>query len=176
MKKFISFLLLSTVCMASFAADENSICKINTLSMLVLQKSKNGTVSTVDTTKKTFAVDFGYDLFAGTKSFEVTEIKGATTCNEIHVKSALDGSSSNAGDAAPGDANTFLAAAQEDQGVYCWCKMEGSVTSWWVYLKTYDTASACETDCTSYCANGFANNTPMSNDVGVRSALFNAIW
>ena len=168
----ISILILGPV----YAADTNEICKRKTLRMIVLQKEINGTVTDADTTSMRWAVDFNYDLFSNTHTEYLTEITGSTTCNEIAVKSAIDGSSNNAGAASPGDANTFLRSATSDVGANCWCKMDGPVTSWWVYLKTYDDADACANECTSYCANGFANNTEMSNGRLMRSAIYNAIW
>lgn len=160
----------------AMAADTNEICKRDLLTMIVLQKDSNGTVTSANADTMSWAVDFDYDLFAGSYSVSTSEIIGSATCNEISVKSAIDGSSNNAGTAEPGDANTFLRTATNDVGFNCWCKMDGPVTSWWVFLKTYDTADACASDCTSYCANGFAKNSEMSNGRLMRHAIFDAIW
>ena len=176
MKRILSFFTVMMILLPAYSADTNEICKRKTLNMIVLQKNVNGTVTDVDTESLRWAVDFGYDLFANTHTVSVSEITGSTTCNDIAVKSAIDGSSNNAGATEPGDANTFLRAATNDVGTNCWCKMDGPVTSWWVYLKTYDSADACASGCTSYCANGMANNNEMSNGRLMRSAIFDAIW
>ena len=176
MKRILSFFTVMMILLPAYSADTNEICKRKTLNMIVLQKNVNGTVTDVDTESLPWAVDFGYDLFANTHTVSVSEITGSTTCNDIAVKSAIDGSSNNAGATEPGDANTFLRAATNDVGTNCWCKMDGPVTSWWVWLKAYDTADACASGCTRYCADGFANNSEMSNGRLMRSAIFDAIW
>lgn len=176
MKRIFALLLMVIVTAPLYAADTNEICKRKTLTMIVLQKNVNGSVTDSDSDTMRWAVEYGYDLFANSHTEYVSEITGSTTCNDIAVKSAIDGSSNNAGAAEPGDANTFLRAATNDVGSNCWCKMDGPVTSWWVYLKTYDSADACASGCTSYCANGMASNTKMSNDRLIRHAIFDAIW
>ena len=176
MKRILSFFTVMMILLPAYSADSNEICKRKTLNMIVLQKNVNGTVTDVDTESLRWAVEFGYDLFANTHTVSVSEITGSTTCNDIAVKSAIDGSSNNAGATEPGDANTFLRAATNDVGTNCWCKMDGPVTSWWVWLKAYDTADACASGCTRYCADGFANNSEMSNGRLMRSAIFDAIW
>ncbi len=162
--------------MPLWAADNNEICRKNSLVMALLNKKENGLVLDINLDKKTWLVKYNYDLFAGTHDITASEIYGYATCNDVDVKSAADGSSSNDGTAEPGDANTFLRAATGDVGVNCWCAMDGPVTSWLTFLKTYNTAEDCATNCTSFCANGMANNTEMSNGRGVRSALFDAVW
>lgn len=176
MKRILCTILMFIISVSSYGADTNEICKRKTMMMIVLQKNTNGTVTDIDTDALKWGVDYGYDLFANTHTVSASEITGSTTCNDISVKSAIDGSSNNAGAAEPGDANTFLRAATGDVGTNCWCKMDGPVTSWWVYLKTYDSADACASGCTSYCANGMANNNEMSNGRLMRSAIFDAIW
>jgi len=145
------------------------------LTMLVLQKDINGSVTLSDSDEKRWAVNYGYDLLAGTGEY-LTEITGSSTCNDISVKSSIDGKSNNAGAAAPGDANTFLRAVFTDVGKNCWCKMDGPITSWWVYVQTYDDAQSCADGCTSYCANGMATDAEMSNGRGMRTSVFDAIW
>lgn len=175
MKKIIMIFSLF-ICLPVLAADDNQICRQNTLLMAVLQKNSNGSVISIDSSAMTFTVEYNYDLFAGTHDISLSQIDGYATCNDIDVKSSADGSSSNAGTAEPGDANTFLRASTGDTGINCWCAMDGPVTSWLTFLKTYNTAEDCATNCTSFCANGMANNTEMSNGRGVRSALFDAVW
>lgn len=176
MKKLISVLIGIIFVYSSYGADTNEICKRKTLTMIVLQKNVNGSVTDSDSETMRWGVDYGYDLFSNSHSEYISEITGSTTCNDIAVKSAIDGSSSSAGDAAPGDANTFLRAATNDVGANCWCKMDGPVTSWWVYLKTFDSADGCASGCTRYCADGMANNTEMPNGRLMRHAIFDAIW
>jgi hypothetical protein len=178
MKKLMLILMAVPIC--AFAADQDEICRRNTLVMAVLQMNENGTVDektlNQDNNHK-WKVHFNYDLFGdmyGNK--KKYDIYGRTTCNGISIKSEPDGSSNDGGPADFGDANTFLKAAPEDVGLHCWCKMDGPVTSWWTYVKKYNTENECKTNCTSYCANGFANNTPMDNNRKLRDALFYAIW
>lgn len=159
-----------------WGADTNQICRSENLVMAVLQKNVNGTIVTIDSDTMTWTVEYDYDLFAGTRDNSVSQINGYATCNDIDVKSAPDGSSSNAGTAEPGDANTFLRASTGDTGVNCWCAMDGPATSWLAFLKTYDSADECAENCTSYCANGMAKNTEMSNGRQVRNAIFDAVW
>lgn len=176
MKRIIYMFFMMLFTLPLYGADSNEICKRNTLMMIVLQKNIDGILTESDTNAMRWGVDYGYDLFANSHSESVSEIKGETTCNEIAVKSAIDGSSNNVGTAEPGDANTFLRASPNDTGTKCWCKMDGPVTSWWVYLKTFDSADACASGCTSYCANGMAKNTELSNGRLMRVAIFDAIW
>lgn len=175
MKRYISFLITMIIACGAYGATDNEICRRGTLTMLVLQKDVNGSITTNDADEMRWAVDYGYDILAGTGEY-VTEITGSATCNDISVKSAVNGSSNNAGAAAPGDANTFLRAVFTDVGTNCWCKMDGPITSWWVYVRAYDDADACASGCTSYCANGMAQNTEMSNGRPMRTAVFDAIW
>ena len=172
------FMLILTMFLSGplWGADNNHICRRNTLTMLALQKNVDGSVVSIDSDTMTWTVEYDYDLFAGTRDFTVSQINGYATCNDIDVKSAPDGSSSNAGTAEPGDANTFLRASTGDTGVNCWCAMDGPATSWLTFLKTYDSVDECAENCASYCANGMANNTEMSNGRGVRNAIFDAVW
>lgn len=74
-------------------------------------------------------------------------------------------------------------------GTNCWCKMAPvttynngiptGVVSYWVYLKSYDTAEACadgngcnssRSGCTASCMNA------MKNDASFRGKIFNTIW
>ena len=176
MKRILYLMVMILMALPSYGADTNEICKRKTLMMIVLQKDVNGSVSDIDTDAYRWSVEMGYDLFANSHTVSVSEITGSTTCNDIAVKSAIDGSSNNAGAVEPGDANTFLRAATGDIGTNCWCKMDGPVTSWWVWLKAFETADACASGCTSYCANGFAKNSEMSNGRLMRNAIFDAIW
>ena len=177
MKRFALFMCgASLLTSRVYAVDIDEICMRNTLTMLTIDTTKDGVVTENDAISRSWAVDFDYNLFSDNSSRSASEIVGNTACVEISVKSALAGNNSNAGTASPGDANTYLRVEDYDTGTNCWCKMSGPVTSYWVYLKTYDDADACASECTSYCANGFANNTDMSNGRLMRSAIYNAIW
>ena len=180
MKRTFIFLLGVMMVVPSMAGpdDVNEVCKRNTLVMVVLENKTNGQTVNYNTDTMRWDVDFGYDLFASAHPDYVvrTNIVGRTTCNEISVKSSDDGTKSNNGDAEPGDANTFLKAAPGDVGPNCWCKMDGPVTSWWTFVKQYDSVNECDLGCTEYCAKGFSGNLPMDNNLPLREALFNKIW
>ena len=178
MKKVILFLLMAPIC--AFAADQDEICRRNTLTMLVIQKDEPGTFnpeSDLNNTDKKWIVHFNYDLFANMRpGITASDIYGSATCNGIAVRSSPDGKSNSDGDANPGDVNTFLKASPRDVGPNCWCKMDGPVTSWWTYFKKYSDKGECQTNCVTYCANSFANNTAIASDKNGRDALFYTIW
>ena len=182
MKRIFIFLIGVMMVIPSFAGpdDTDEICRRNTLVMAVLQKEKNGTVSYLKPEKKRWVVTFDYDIFAGMRpelgKDGVRDIYGSATCNGIAVKSSSDGKSNNAGDAEPGNTNTFLKASSRDVGPNCWCKMDWPVTSWWTYFKKYADKNECKENCTTYCANSFANNTEIASGVNGRDALFYTIW
>ena len=182
MKRIFVFLLVMLCCLPGYSGidDTNQVCKRNTLVMIVLKNEMNGQSVEFDADSMRWHVFFdnSYDLFAGTHPDGVkrSDILGRTTCNEISVKSSDDGTKSNNGDVEPGDANTFLKAAPGDVGPNCWCKMDGPVTSWWTFVKQYDSANECDLGCTEYCAKGFSGNLPMDNNLPLREALFNKIW
>ena len=182
MKKLMLILLMIPISL--WAADQNEVCRRNTLVMAVLQKDTNGTVDTdaLNVNEKKWLVRFDYDIFAGAHQYKVKSIKGSATCNEIDQKSAANGSAAEAGLAVPGDVNTFLKASPLDVGVNCWCKMDGPVTSWWTYFKSYGTMGdeaarkECAENCTQYCADKFATNGEIASGVLGRDALFYTIW
>ncbi len=179
MKRIFIFLIGVMMVVPSFAGpdDTDEICRRNTLVMAVLQKEKNGTVSYLKPEKKRWVVTFDYDIFANMRpGITAYDIYGSATCNGIAVKSSSDGKSNSAGDAEPGDTNTFLKATSRDVGPNCWCKMDGPVTSWWTYFKKYDSRADCAAQCTEFCANNFANNTEIASGVNGRDAMFYTIW
>ena len=179
MKRIFIFLIGVMMVVPSFAGpdDTDEICRRNTLVMAVLQKEKNGTVRYLNNDKKRWIVKFDYDIFANMRpGITAYDIYGSATCNGIAVRSSPDGKSNSDGDANPGDVNTFLKASPRDVGPNCWCKMDGPVTSWWTYLKKYDSKGECQTNCATYCANSFANNTEIASGVKGRDALFYTIW
>ena len=184
MKKI--FLLLLLIPMVVFAADQDEICRRNTLTMLVIQKDQPGTYNPKDDINnddKKWIVHFNYDLFANMRpGISANSIYGNATCNGKDVKSNAEGTSNNAGPATPGDANTFLKASPLDVGANCWCRMSGPVTSWWTYFKKYEAVGdksakqVCNEECTAYCADSFANNAEIATGIYGRYALFNTIW
>ena len=195
MKKLILFLLMAPMApICAFAADQDEICRRNTLVMAVLRTDAETTALARNVTtggmlkNKHWKVDLGYDIFAqmrpelwdsAAQEYKTHYIYGSATCNGRDVRSSPDGKSNNAGPASFGDTNTFLKASVKDVGVNCWCKMDGPVTSWWTYLKKYDTNDDCKNNCTRLCATAFAKNTNIdggNTGVLIRNALYNKVW
>lgn len=183
MKRLVTGIVLMTLSIPTYAGpdDTNEVCKRRTMVMLVLEHETDGEVLDVQPDTMTWKVKFGYDLYANTLLDTPAEDKGIiigrATCNEIEYKSSPDGSKAEYAIAVPGDANTFLKATAQDSGKKCWCKMDGPVTSWWVYVNTYNDANECLQNCTNYCATGFADkDISLSNNRNIRHALFDAIW
>lgn len=187
MKRIFIFLLGGMMVLPSLAGpdDTNELCKRRSVVMVVLERDTNGEVLDIKDDTMSWRVGFGYDLYANTLPDTPTADKGiiigSATCNEISYKSSLDGTKAEYEPVTPGDANTFLKSAPQDRGPNCWCKMDGPVTSWWVFVKTYTESEGgsdkCGTDCTKYCANGFADKAiTLTNGRNIRYALFDAIW
>ena len=190
MKKLILFLLMAPIC--AFAADQDEICRRNTLVMAVLRTDAETTALARNVTtdgmlkNKHWKVDLGYDIFANMRpelgTGGVPYIYGSATCNGKDVMSSPDGKSNNYGPASFGDTNTFLKASVKDVGVNCWCKMDGPVTSWWTYFKKYDTKQLCAEQCTTYCAEKFTSNGELGTNTNSnkvvygRDALYYTIW
>ena len=190
MKKLILFLLMAPIC--AFAADQDEICRRNTLVMAVLRTDAETTALARNITtdgmlkNKHWKVDLGYDIFANMRpelgAGGVPYIYGSATCNGKDVRSSPDGKSNNYGPASFGDTNTFLKASVKDVGVNCWCKMDGPVTSWWTYFKKYDTKQLCAEQCTTYCAEKFTSNGELGTNTNSnkvvygRDALYYTIW
>ena len=180
MKRIFIFLIGVMMVIPLFAGpdDVDEICRRNTLVMAVLQMDKNGTGYSINETDKTkWSVTFDYDIFGNMRgAVQAYSINGRSTCNKITKKSKPDGTGSDGGDATPGDVNTFLKPSPMDVGEWCWCRMAGPVTSWWMYVNTYASEQECEDNCATYCARGLSENTAMSNNRGIRDAMFYAIW
>ena len=196
MKKLILFLLMIPI--SVWAADQDEICRRNTLVMAVLRTDAETTalarnVSTDGMYKnKHWKVNVGYDVFANMRpelgSDGVRDIYGSATCNGKDVMSSPDGKSNNYRAASFGDTNTFLKASVKDVGANCWCKMDWPVTSWWTYFKKYDAVGdrtakqVCAEECAKYCAEKFTSNgelgTNTNSDKVVygRDALYYTIW
>ena len=157
------------------AADENQICQRTGTTVITIQRNTNGTV--VDTENNSWSVKFDYDMFAGARGDGNNVIKGITACNDIDTKSNAAGTSGTVTGLAPGDANTFLRVSDADSGLNCWCRMVSVLSSYWVFVKSYETADACAGQCTTYCANAFANNSEIGTDGRrLRWAMFDSMW
>lgn len=174
--KYLFHLFLMMASVTCFANETNTICRNTGSVALVLHKEVNGTVS--ESADNHWAVTLPYDILSGGTydGAGIDVIKGSAACSTISVKSAADGSSYNGGAVEPGDVNTFAKMTATNQGNKCWCKMDGPMTSWWTFVHEYADANACASGCTSYCANGFATNTQMSNGRYVRNAMIDAVW
>lgn len=159
MKQIMIFLMVILCSTVSYAY---TICAKKGTYVGVLRKNVDGTVADVTntSTKKQWSVEYEYKT-----------ITGYAACNEI------SGTANTA--------KTNLITNAIDAGQYCWCKMwpiyddddttnyhyESGITSYWVFLADYSTASSCASSCTSACANAMANNTN-----GFRSAVFESVW
>ena len=178
MKALLSLLslLLITLTLSCFANETNTICDTTKAVVLVLHKDKDGTVT--ENADNHWSVTVGYDTLSG-GAYDGSGnnvVTGITTCTSLDIKSASDGSSYDGGTAVPGDVNTFAKMRATNRGTKCWCKLEGPMTSWWTYLREYSDTATCAAECNTYCANGFATNTQMSNGRKVRNALIDGVW
>ncbi len=174
--KYKIFLLFALCTFASYANETNTICRSTGSVTLVLHKEVNGSVS--ESADNHWSVTLPYDILSGGEfdGAGIDTLTGSAACSTISVKSAPDGSSYNGGAVEPGDVNTFAKMTATNQGNKCWCKMDGPITSWWTFVHEYADTATCASECTSYCANGFADNTQMSNGRYVRNALIDAVW
>ena len=174
--KYKIFILFALCTFAGYANETNTICDTTNAVVLVLHKDKDGTVAEISGNH--WSVTLPYDIFSGGKydGSGTNIINGAAACTELSIKSAPDGSSYDGGTAVPGDTNTFVMMRASNHGTKCWCKLSGPMTSWWVYVHEYADTETCASECTTYCANGFATNTQMSNGRYVRNALIDAVW
>ena len=149
MKKLMTLLMM----MASISAYGYTTCMRNNTYLGIFKKNVDGTSSMYDNTNKVWKVVFDY-----------ITLTGYASCNEIS-----------------GTANTpktNLVTGAEDVGVNCWCEMwpiesygyEGGPSSYWIYLDSYASESACASGCTSACA------TAMKDDDAFRTAVFESMW
>lgn len=174
--KYLLTIIMLCVTFASYANETNTICDTTKAVVLVLHKDKDGTVT--ENADNHWAVTVGYDTLSG-GAYDGSGnnvVTGIVSCSELSIKSAADGSSYDGGTAEFGDANTFAKMRATNRGTKCWCKMEGPMTSFWVYINEYADTETCASECTTYCANGFATNTQMGNGRYVRNALIDAVW
>ncbi len=175
MKKIVTIFVGLMAVYCANAADTNQICQRNGTALIVIQRDVNGTVSETD--GMSWAVSFNYDLFADSRGGGANTVNGASTCNDINTKSNAAGTSGTESGLVPGDANTFLRAADDDTGTNCWCRMVSTISSWWVFAKAFSSADDCASSCNAFCANGMANNTEIGSDGRkLRYAMFDAMW
>lgn len=174
--KYLLTIIMLCVTFASYANETNTICDTTKAVVLVLHKDKDGTVT--ENSDNHWSVTVGYDILSGGAydGAGVNIVTGSAACSELSIKSAADGSSYDGGTAEPGDANAFAKMGAANRGTKCWCKLDGPMTSWWTYVHEYADTATCAAECSTYCANGFATNTQMSNGRYVRNALIDAVW
>lgn len=143
MKKIMAILLCVFCVTPSFAT---MMCKHKNTYIASVSKSTNGTShSVIDATAKTWSA-----------TFPQYTITGNAACNDISGTT--------------GTANTALYTVSADQGINCWCEMQQPISSYWVYLKSYNDLSECESDCTSDCGAAIQSN------VAYRTSVLDAVW
>ena len=171
MKKHICLMVASVLMiMGNSASYGLTLCARNSTYIGVLKKSPNGVSSDSDSTAKTWRVTFDYNVpTQAHPEGEPRVVTGLAACNEI--------------DGTKGVAKTNLYTTAEDAGTKCWCKMEpvpaysnnaaGSetgLTSYWVFLFTYDNVTACAAECAQNCASA------MQTDSTFRANVYESIW
>ena len=175
LSKILFSVFCAMFCASAFAATDNQICQRSGTLVVMIQRNTDGTVQ--DVAENTWSVGFDYDLFGGTRGGENTVVNGASACNDIDTKSNAAGTSGTVTGLAPGDANTFLRVSDGDSGLNCWCRMVSVLSSYWVFAKTYADADSCASECSRYCADGFANNNEIGTDGRrLRWAMYDAMW
>lgn len=161
------------------------MCVASTLNFVVLHTSVDGVVQDINSTKKQFSIQFDSDA----KNYH-RRVTGIASCNEIHT---TDGTESGTA-VTQNKVLTRLRATTDDEGQYCWCKMEpvydandttnyskkAGLASYWQYLKSYNDNASCAADCATDCANAIANNEKPAGQTedkyGFRTVMFNSIW
>lgn len=148
-----AMLIIITIIMTGMSAYGFTTCVKTNSYIGIFRKNVDGTSKQVDTTNKAWKVVFPDQTLTGYAS-----------CNDIS-----------------GVANTpktNLVTGAEDVGIHCWCEMwpvpaygyESGPTSYWIYLKSYSTDSACASTCTTDCADA------MKDDDTFRTAVFESMW
>lgn len=132
--------------LAVWSASAQTMCKHKNTYIASISKSTNGTAAAVtDAAAKTWSATFANYT-----------IRGNAACNEI------SGTANTV--------NTGLYTVSGDQGPYCWCQMQGPMSSYWVYLDSYATADACAAGCTLACG------TAIQSNATYRTAVLEAVW
>lgn len=151
MKKIVIIAILGTI-FSSYGYCFTT-CVRNNSYVGIFKKNVNGTTSESNASSKIWKVVFDY-----------ITLTGYASCNEIS-----------------GTANTpktNLVTGTADIGQYCWCEMwpvlaygyESGPTSYWMYLKSFASDSACASGCASDCENAVKSNATF------RTAMFESMW
>lgn len=159
------FLIFALCCIAGVATAADTTCLRNNTKIFTIHKSVNPISASVDSVEDmTWHANFDYDLMvAGDVS--VRSLRGRATCNEVATKTDESAVTTGA-------ANVYLRPSAADVGLRCWCALDGPVTSWWVYLREFDSEANCATGCAAACANAMRDNTDNFRTNG----LYLAIW
>lgn len=180
---FLSILTHNLMAATDLANAYYEVCQQEGAVVFILHKDIDGMVITTDAPARKWSVELPYDMLSGGEPYEDAQyagksnvLKGISACSTINVKSAENGSSYNGGAIEPGDVNTFAIMTDASTGPKCWCRFTGPITSWWTYVREFNSDNDCNTSCTDYCANGFASNTEMSNGRKVRDAMIDGVW
>lgn len=165
MKKIIKILIMSSLILVNIETSygDTTVCAKTNTFVGVLSRKTNGTVIDVNTTNKTWKLEFDY---GDNKTHIVT---GMSACNKIS--------------GTPSTATTNLYTDELDVGNYCWCKMapvpsysnntdgsETGLTSYWVFHGDMESNSECANNCAKKCA------TDMATDANFRNSVYNSIW
>lgn len=148
MKKIIILLMMLTGTAYGYTT-----CMRNNTYLGIFKKNVDGTSSTYENSTKVWKVIYDY-----------ITLTGYASCNEISGTSNTP--------------KTNLVTGAADQGIYCWCQMwpieyygyETGPSSYWIYLDSYASESACASECTSACA------TAMKDNDTFRTAVFESMW
>ncbi|MDW2995300.1 MAG: hypothetical protein R8N24_04755 [Alphaproteobacteria bacterium] len=180
-------LCLSAICADAIGADELAnayfdICRTVGDVVLVLHKDVDANSVVLDGNQWT--VELPYDILSGTDAGSVgtknSTLTGIAACSTINTKSNPDGSSYTCDGCSPvreGDVNTFAIMTDASAGDKCWCRLTGPITSYWTFVHQYSSDKDCADNCPTYCANGFAKNTPMMDGGGsIRGAIIDGVW
>ena len=160
MRKLSTAVIFSLLCWPGHAA---TTCLHNRTAVFIIKKSVDPVSVSSNASEMTFSMTLDYETLPGQASSKT--LGGLATCNEITTDTS---------DAAAktGSANVYLRASSADVGTQCWCSLTGPVTTWWVYLKAFDSEDACQSGCAAACAKAAKANTDNFRTNG----LYQAIW
>ncbi len=102
-------------------------------------------------------VDVDYDTMSsmnGTFRF----LRGVVSCSDFSVGAQYTVVTGN--QVVPAD----------DTGAHCWCALRRPATSYFMYLRSYDSVDACVSGCARLCADGVVGSYVF------RDKLFEAVW
>ena len=168
-----------------------TMCKNSNFTFRILHVNVDGVVKVHDDTNKRFAIVFEDNTKSPVYNIKIT---GITSCNEIHTTNGNESGTA----VSQNTILTKLRAGKDDVGQHCWCKWEPvyvaggdsndtnyfdkktGLASYWQYLKSYETDAACESNCTTACANAIAFDEKPAGQTeakyGFRYVMFNALW